>query len=82
MHPLTYACNCQVHRSIAEAPFLLVLSRGPPGPTTIESSTALPPDANNATNPVILQQRILAQLVSMCPKVSGTMAQQQVRHKR
>lgn len=67
---LTYAYDCQVYRSTAKTPFSSVLSGYLPGPTAISHPTALPPDLDNARNPVLLRRRILSQLHAMRTKVS------------
>lgn len=48
---VTYAYNCQVHFSTAEMPFSVVLFQHTPCSSTIDSSTALPLNANNAKDP-------------------------------
>lgn len=58
--------------------FLSVLSQHTTGPTTIDSHTAQPPDADNVTNGA---ERILEEFAAMCTRVCGTLAQQQARYK-
>lgn len=74
LQPLLYAHNCQVHRSNAKTAFWLVFSRHPPAPTIFDRPTALPPDADSTTNPVVLRQCIVAQLANIRMKVSETLA--------
>lgn len=78
---LAYAYNCQYHRSTAEILFSLVLSRHPPGPTKVDSLTALPPNADIPTYPAVLQKPILALLAATRTKVSETLAQRLARYK-
>lgn len=81
VQPPGYEINCRVYRSITEIPFYVVISPHLPGPTTIDSPTALSPDADSATNPVLLRQRILIELCIVYTKFTETLAQQQVRYK-
>lgn len=82
MQPVAYAYNFQVNRFNVETPFSLLLARYHPKPATIASPTALPKNVDSATNPVDVEQRILANLATMCTSISGTFAQRKSRHKR
>lgn len=57
--PLTYAYNSQGHRVTNLPLFGLVLSRQPPGPTTVDSRTSLPTDATATTAPQVLRARLI-----------------------
>lgn len=46
--PLSYAYNVQINRSTETMPFSLVLSRQPPGPTTVDLANLIP---NDMTDP-------------------------------
>lgn len=79
---LTCAHNGQVHCSATETFFSLLLLRHSPGPISIDSSTVLPADADNGTDPVIQRRCIMVQLPTMQMNVSETSAQQQARYER
>lgn len=79
--PLTYGYSCQVYHFTAKTPFMLAVLQQPE-PTTIDSPTALPSYADNAASLFIVQQYIMAKLVTMQTKVSGALAQEQPSNDR
>lgn len=81
VQPLNYTYNCPVYRSAAKKAFSLVFLRHVTAPAVIDSATALPADANNTSNSVVLQLRILAHLGCLCTKVIEALGQQHARCK-
>lgn len=82
VHSQKYPYSCQVHRSPGETPFSLVVSRHLSGTVTIDSTTALPPDADKLTKPIALPKRIVTPLATMRTKINKTLAQEQAHFKR
>lgn len=62
--------------------FLVSASATSPVRTAIDRSTALHPDTNIVTSPVVLRQSILAQLATIHTKVSVALEQQQTGYNR
>lgn len=84
--PVSVAANiCVQFRHIPinkHYPFSWSLSRHPPGPTTIHSSSALPSYAYKATSARVLRTRLLEKLLTIKSTVSATLVKQQQRYKR
>lgn len=62
VHPLTYTCNDQVHRSTFTTPFSLVWSQQPPGPSTQNQASAFPNDFTEPPEPISFRDLFLRQL--------------------
>lgn len=56
---LIYKYITQVSLSTGTTPFILLLSRHPPVPTTFDPPSALETDASTATAPAVIQSRLL-----------------------
>lgn len=79
VQPLAYEYHYQAPRSTTEITFSLVFSSHPPGSTTIDSPKGMLSDADNATSPIFLRQRVLTTFVA---NVTGTFEQEQARYNR
>lgn len=82
VQPLTYAYNVQVHNFINTNPFRFVLSRRPPGPTTVFQPSALTSDSYGYTAPHWLRFKIRRKISTLQAATNSKVKREGVQYKQ